>query len=156
MQSEQRPEWWGGCEDIRPMSSRWQRPCIWNKPVMAEEQQEYQSGCGPWGKYVVCLPKSWYLLFLSGRALILFRHNRKTKGMNRHSSKWIMKIPLQNLSDWFRDGHVAQFRPMRHRSLFSGVYWEYFFLVRNRHKRENTSLFPSLPPFVRIRCLEME
>ena len=33
-------------EDLRLTCSRWKRSCFWNKLVVAEEQQEHQSGFG--------------------------------------------------------------------------------------------------------------
>ena len=74
-------------EDLRLTCSRWKRSCFWNKLVVAEEQQEHQSGFGSSGKYMVCLSESYCLFFLSERALILFRHHGKIQGMNHHLSK---------------------------------------------------------------------
>ena len=82
MQFEDRTEWWGVWRS-QAYVTRWQRPCIWNNLVVFEEQQEYQSGFGLCGKYVVCLLNRQYLFFLAERALISFRHNMQTQGMNR-------------------------------------------------------------------------
>lgn len=159
MQFEDRTEWWGVWRS-QAYVTRWQRPCIWNNLVVFEEQQEYQSGFGLCGKYVVCLLNSHYLFFLAERALISFRHNMQTQGMNRPFSKWIMKTLFQTVSDWFRDGHEPSSGQWDTRGNFLGASCWFFSLVRNRHKGENSSV--SFPPFllwtffVRMWCLEMQ